>query len=204
MAYVNKQNTISHTGFRLVTDGFTYFGKHYRFDDVYETRCLLYTYERKFVAVGSDYQYSVFLYLLMTNQDSVKLFEGSKPISGPMPENVRELESIYFHISKASWDTRCQKYTDQIKKYRFFDYGDWRFHCENRTIKNLGSDKTYKLSSIKLLKSGGYLLVRPEIESITQKALKFISGKEVGINTCTDTDIFFHLLSDHFGLRWAS
>jgi hypothetical protein len=203
-APLKKKNTLEQTGFELVEDGFIYQNKIYKFTDVIETRIFRSILEQKVVFVGSDYHHSVSVVIGVKSGEILQITEQPTWLSNSKLSSVEYIENAFAVISQKSWDNRIVKYTKNLDDLGYFEYNGWRFYTKQRKIQNIHYNKYYDLSSINFGKRYGFITVKEKIEGIGSKLIKkLVGGREVGIGTLIDTDVFFYLLKQYFGVYWA-
>lgn len=202
VAAFNKKNTLDQTGFALVDGGFKYCNKIYAFDDVIETRIFRSVLEHKVILVGSEYHHSIGIMIGVKSGDLLQVTEQPTWLSDSKLSSVEHVESLFLLISQKSWNNRVNKYTKQVSDVGYYDYNGWRLYPKKREIHCLKNNKHYALSSVKLLKSYGYITVKEENEGIGSKFIKSLVGGQVNISTVIDTDVFFALLKHFFNISW--
>jgi hypothetical protein len=203
VAPFKKKNTLEQTGFALVDGGFIYRNKVYRFDDVIETRSFRSVLEHKVILVGSDYHHSVSVIIGVISGEILQITEQPTWLSDSKISSVEYIDNIFAVISQKSWDNRVLKYTKNLDDLGYFEYNGWRFYTKQRKIQDINNNKYYELSSVNLLKSYGFIAVKEKNEGIGSKLIKSVVGRQVGIGTLIDTDVFFALLKHFFGISWS-
>lgn len=198
-----KKNTLEQTSFELTDDGFLYRGISYNFDEIRDVKRYRQVLETKYVMVGSDHTHGISIMFEMNSGEKVQLTEQPTLLSSSKIEKVDEIEKIYAIVSEKTFQTRAQKYLDQVSKRGFFEYSGWHFYPDKRKIVDYENRRSYQINSIKMLKSYGYIKIENKVESIGEKISKKIKGS-VGINTLNNTDVFFALLKHFFKLEWRN
>jgi hypothetical protein len=201
VAPLRRKNTLELTGFAFVEDGFRYKGQQYRLDDVVETARFRHRLETRVLLVGSDFTHSISVIFSMRTGETIQLTEQPTLFSGGRPRNVERIEEIFETVSSKTFEGRLEKYLKQLEANQFFAYSGWRFYPSNRTIVNMETQQTFSTTSVKLLRSYGFIEVQQEADGIASTMGRAFRGK-VGINTLRDTDVFFKLLDKFFALRW--
>lgn len=201
MAAFFKKNTLEQARFALTAEGFTHAGLNYRFADVVETVVLRSVLETKVLLVGSDYDHSISVIFGMRSGERVQLTEQPTWFGSSKRDKVEAIQEIYDVVSKKSFEFRADKYVLQLNEKGYFDYSGWRFFPEEHKIVNLESQRAYSTSTAQLMKSYGFIAVASETDGAAEKLRQRIKGR-AGIGTLQDTDVFFWLLEQYFGLRW--
>lgn len=203
VAAFKKKNTLEQTGFALVDGGFTYHNKIYRFEDVIETRIIRSVLESKVILVGSEYHHSIAIGMGVKSGELLQVTEQPTWLSESKLSSVEYVENLFSVIAQKSWNNRVHKYTKNINDLGYFEYNGWRFYTEQDKIQDLKSNKYYELSSVNLLKSYGFIEAKEKNEGFGSKLIRSLVGGQVGIGTIIDTDVFFFLLKQHFGISWS-
>lgn len=203
VAALKPKNTVKQHGFALVPGGFTHGGRVHRFEDVLETRVMRSVLQHKVVLVGSSYHYSISVMFVMRNGENLQVTEMPTWTSESDNSVIDDIERAFAEISKASWNNRVAKYQRQVDERGFFEYNGWRFYPKVRRLHNLANNKYYDLDSCALGKSYGFISVKDRNEGLGSKLFRQIAGKQEGIGTLIDTDVFFALLKHYFGLQWS-
>ena len=133
----------------------------------------------------------------------VQITEQPSWLSDSKITSVDYIENIFAVISQKSWDNRVFKYTKNLADLGYFEYNGWRFYTKQRKIQDINNNKYYELSSVKLLKSYGFIAIKEKNEGIGSKLIKSVMGRQLGIGTLIDTDVFFALLKHFFGISWS-
>ena len=202
-APLSNPSSLEKTGFRLNDAGFFYNGSQYRYEELVTTFRVRQRFEMQYVGVGSDYTHSVGIYFEMLSGQKVKLIEQPTWTSEGKPENVDKLEEIYRNVSEKTFQTRIQRYIDQVNARGFFVYDDWTFHTVNRTITEPNGGRVHNLDDVTLFKKYGVIEVRRRNEGIAAKLGRAIGHKTV-INTLQNTDVFFSLLAIYYAIEWKT
>lgn len=116
-------------------------------------------------------------------------------------KKIDGIVDLYTHLAKATFENRLQRYLTELQSRGYFTYAGYRFHPQHGIICRDGREFTSE--STTFLKHYGLLELRPRSQSLLEKAKREIWGGRIqSIDTLTDTDVFFGLLSHFFGIRW--
>jgi len=192
VAPLKKKNTLSQTGFKLTDSGIFYKGIEYDFNQIAEASRHRHRLETKVLLVGSDYTHSISILFKMFTGEQVQLTEQPTMFSSSKEENVEK-----------TFKNRVKKYLEQIDQRGFFEYSGWHFYPKQNEIINYSKGDKYKIEDIRMLKSYGFIEIKNKNEDLGQKLRHKIKGS-IGINTVTNTDVFFALLKHCFNLEWKN
>lgn len=200
-APLRRKNTLEQTGFALTDEGFQYRGQSYAFGDIIETLRLRQRLETHYLFIGSDYTHAISVVLVMRAGDREQLTETPTFFGRSRSENVDKIEEIFAHASIRTFQQRAKKYLDQLHDQGHFEYSGWQFWPASRTVGEIGSEERYSTEGDEFLRSFGFLEVRRR-SSGPLGALSAAIRRRTGIGTLRDTDVFYALLAQYFGLRW--
>ena len=196
-----KKNTLKQTGFSLNADGFTHSGLSYKFSDVIETLIYRQVFETKVLLVGSDYDHSISIVFVMRSGERIQLTEQPTWLGSSKMDKVEKIQEIYNIVSEKSFQTRINKYVQQINEKGYYEYTGWRFFPKDQKLVNVETQRAYSTQAAQLLRSYGFIAVSNEADGTAEKLRQRMKGP-VGIRTLQDTDVFFALLNHYFGLHW--
>lgn len=202
MVAFTKKNTLKKTGFELNDIGFKYRDKYYRFDDVIQVGIARHVLEHKVVLVGSDFHHSVSIIMVVKSGEQIQITEQPTLLSNSKISSVEYIENQYAIIAQKSWSNRLNKYIKQLEDTGYYEYNEWRFYPQQKRIKDLVKDKTYDMNDVTLLRNPFYISVRAKNEGLGSKFIRNFVGKDIGISTIRDTDVFFTLLKHFFNISW--
>ena len=203
-----KKNTLEQTGFSVTEDGFSYKGRTYDFSDVAETRSYRVIHRTRHIPMGvtSSHDPAFSFILAMQDGELIQVTEQSTLLSSSKHERVELLQKSYDFICQQTFQQRAKKYIDQIDLNEYFDYGVWRLSPAQRKIIDTSSGKAFSIADLQFLRGYGFIELVPRNESLMartiRKSKQEITGKSYGINTLSDGDVFFSLLSHYFQLNW--
>lgn len=200
-AAFTKKNTLEQTGFKLTSEGFVHRGINYKFEEVDATRSARGVFEYKVLFVGSDFHHSISVIFLMKSGENVQLTEQPTWFYDSKNEKVVHIQNIFNIVSEKTFQNRLKKYLNQVEKDGFFEYAGWHFYPEQKKIIDVEKKRAYSIQTTKFLKQYGFISVVNEADGFKEKIIRKINGNR-GINTITDTDVFFVLLKHFFNLSW--
>lgn len=117
-------------------------------------------------------------------------------------QQIEKLAEFYGFLLRVTFDRRVKFYEEQIERNGYFVYDECRFYPHKKVVFR-GKDFDMKTSSF--LRSYGYIEVRKKDYGVLDKIKREVSLTKIPqFNTLTDTDVIFHLLDKHMGLRWKS
>jgi hypothetical protein len=203
VAPLKKKHTIEQSSFTFNDDYFKYSRNKYSYEDIIELRIVRTRLELRTIGVGSDYSYGIGVEIKMNDNEMLKLIEQPTMFSKEDLENIKYIEEFIEIASHKSWENRVKNYSDQVNKKGYFTYANWNLYIEDEILFDKKTDKEYQLNSINLGKRYGVLVINNKKKSFTDKLIGSISGKEILIDTLTNTDVFFALLKHYFKLSWS-
>lgn len=202
VAALKKKHTLDQTGFDVNDDGFVYGGRQFSFDDVIETRIIRSVLQTTTVFVGSDFDHSVSILFVTKNGQQLQVTEQPTWVSNSKLKTVERIENMFSKISEMSKTSRIKKYTSQIEKFGYFDYSGWRFFTRELKVVHIAKNKEFRLSEVSLLKSYGFISIKPNSESLISKFLSKAFNEVRDISTITDTDIIFPIYKKYLSVSW--
>jgi hypothetical protein len=204
VAPLKRKNTIEQNFFRF-DDAFFYFSaKKYLYEDIEEIRFVRSRFELKTIGVGSDYSYSIAVEITINKNEKLKLIEQPTFFSSEKVENIKYIEEFLKNALSKSWENRIQKYIEQVQRNKFFTYANWNFYINDREFYDSQNNKKYSLNSVQLFKNYGTLVLKEKNESFASKFANVALGKQIFIDTLTNTDVFYALLSHYYNLNWEN
>ena len=204
VAPLKKKHTIEQNFFRFNDVCFNFSTNEFSYTEISEIRFVRSRFELKTIGVGSDYSYSIAVEITMNNNEKLKLIEQPTFFSNEKIENIKYIEEFLKNALSKSWDNRVKKYIEQVDRNKFFTYANWIFYINERELHDSQNRKKYSLNSVQLFKNYGSLVIKEKNESFATKFAKITLGKQIFIDTLTNTDVFYALLSHYYNLNWDS
>lgn len=158
----------------------------------------------KVITVGSDFTYEAALLFIMSNDGEVRVTEKNGYLRSSDATVVDKIRQAYALISRKTYPQRLRRYIDQLESSNCFEYSGWKFYPTEGKI--VFGAQGYSVKRVRLLRHHGFLEVQIDDQSVMSKIKKGIGDlwtkKMFGINTTIDTDVFFSLLKERFGIEW--
>lgn len=173
-------NTISHIGFyRAIT-----------------------THKTNFVETGKTEK--AILMLTFSNGQTLNITIDEQGIlwNKSLSQQIKTLADFYGFLLNVTFDRRLKFYEDQIERNGFWLYDECYFYPHKKVVFR-GRD--FDVSSSSFLRSYGCIEMRKKDYGVLDKIKREVSLTKIPqFNTTTDTDVIFHLLDKHMGLKWNS
>jgi hypothetical protein len=171
-------NTISHIGFyRAVT-----------------------THKTNFVETGKTEK--AILTLTLSNGQTVNMSIDEQGIfwNKNRAQQIQSLADFYGYLMHVTFDRRLKFYEDQITQSGYWRYDECYFYPREKIVFR-GSN--FDVGTDSFLRSYGNIELRKKDYGILDKLKRgFSLTKTPQFSTLTDTDVIFHMLDKHMGLRW--
>lgn len=171
-------NTISHIGFfRAIT-----------------------THKTNFVETGKTEK--AILTLTLSNGQTVNISIDEHGIlwNKNRAQQIQTLADFYGFLMHVTFDRRLKFYEDQIERNGYWLYDECQFYPHKKVVFR-GRDFDVDTSSF--LRSYGNIELRKKDYGVLDKLKREVSLTKIPqFSTLTDTDVIFHMLDKHMGLRW--
>jgi len=172
-------NTINHIGFyRAVT-----------------------THKTNFIETGKTEK--AILTLTLSNGQTVNISIDEQGIfwRGNYAQKIQTLADFYGYLMHVTFDRRLKFYEDQIERNGHWQYDECYFYPHKKVVFR-GRD--FDVGTDSFLRSYGNIELRKKDYGVLDKLKREVSlTKTPQFNTLTDTDVIFHMLEKHMGLRWS-
>lgn len=117
-------------------------------------------------------------------------------------QQIGTLADFYGFLLHVTFERRVKFYEEQIERNGYFVYDECYFYPHKKVVFR-GRDFDVNTSSF--LRSYGCIEMRKKDYGVLDKIKRELSLTKIPqFNTLTDTDVIFHLLDKHMGLRWKS
>lgn len=117
-------------------------------------------------------------------------------------QQIQTLAEFYGFLMHVTFERRLKFYEDQINTNGYWLYDDCRFYPHKKIVFR-GRDFDLALST--LLRSYGCIELKKKESGLLDKIKREMSlTKTPQFSTLTDTDVIFHMLSEHMGLQWEN
>ena len=203
VAALKKKHTVELTKFRFNDEGFNYQGNSYDYQNIDEIRVGRSVFELKTFMVGSSYSHSIGIQLGMYDGESLKLIEQPTMFSNENLNTIAYLEKFLEKAYNYSWENRTEKYISQIKKKGYFSYSGWNIYVKEKMFRNISDGKEYFYQDFSTSRRYGVLLLEKREKSMMDKISKTFGKKEIGIDTLTNSDVFFVILRDLMNINFC-
>jgi hypothetical protein len=115
-------------------------------------------------------------------------------------QQIQTLADFYGFLMHVTFDRRLKFYEDQIGRNGFWLYDECHFYPHKKVVFR-GRDFDVDTSSF--LRSYGNIELRRKDYGVLDKLKREVSLTKIPqFSTLTDTDVIFHMLDKHMGLRW--
>lgn len=117
-------------------------------------------------------------------------------------QEIQNLAEFYGYLSHITFDRRVKFYEEQIARNGYWTYDECHFYPRKKVVFR---GKDFDVSSSSFLRSYGCIEMRKKNFGMLDKIKREVSITKIPqFSTTTDTDVIFHLLEKHMGLRWKS
>jgi|ERR1039458_569785 hypothetical protein len=115
-------------------------------------------------------------------------------------QQIQTLADFYGYLTHVTFDRRLRFYEDQIERNGYWLYDECYFYPHKKVVFR-GRD--FDVQSSTFLRSYGSIELRKKDYGLLDKLKREVSlTKTPQFSTLTDTDVIFHILDKHMGLRW--
>ena len=160
------------------------------------------THKTNFVETGKTEK--AILSLTLNNGQTVKLSFDEEGIfwNKNRTQEIQNLAEFYGYLSHITFDRRVKFYEEQIARNGYWTYDECHFYPRKKVVFR---GKDFDVSSSSFLRSYGCIEMRKKDFGMLDKIKREVSVTKIPqFSTVTDTDVIFHLLEKHMGLRWKS
>lgn len=190
--------------FNLSRNAFSWKGKRYDIDTIKHIgfyRAIT-THKTNFVETGKTEK--AILSVTFNNGQTTKLSFDEDGLfwNKDKTRKIQNLAEFYGYLSHITFDRRVKFYEEQIEREGFWTYDDCYFYPRKKVVFR---GKDFDVFSSSFLRSYGCIEMRKKDFGILDKIKRGVSVTKIPqFSTVTDTDVIFHLLEKHMGLRWKS
>jgi hypothetical protein len=115
-------------------------------------------------------------------------------------QQIQTLADFYGFLMHVTYDRRLKFYEDQIERNGYWLYDECYFYPHKKVVFR-GRD--FYVNSSSFLRSYGNIELRKKDYGVLDKLKREVSLTKIPqFSTHTDTDVIFHMLDKHMGLRW--
>lgn len=191
--------------FNLTGHAFSYNGEAYDVNEISHIgfyRAIT-THKTNFVETGKTERAVLTLTFSGGHNLNISIDEEGIFFNKNKSHQIQTLAEFYSYLSHVTFDRRVGFYESQIEKNGYFKYDECLFYPREKRVEF--RDRNFDVSSTSFLRSYGYVELRKKDSGFLDKIKREVSlTKTPQFSTATDTDVIFHLLDKHFGLRWKS
>ena len=158
------------------------------------------THKTNFVETGKTEK--AILTLTLSNGQTVNVSIDEKGFfwNKNRAQQIQSLADFYCYLMQVTFDRRLKFYEDQIERNGYWLYDECYFYPYKKVVIR-GRD--FDVSTDSFLRSYGNIELRKKDYGVLDKLKREVSLKKIPqFSTLTDTDVIFHLLDKHMGLRW--
>lgn len=117
-------------------------------------------------------------------------------------QQIETLVEFYGFLLHVTFERRVRFYEEQLERNGYFVYDECRFYPHKKVVFR---GKDFDVNASSFLRSYGCIEMRKKDYGVLDKIKREVSLTKIPqFNTLTDTDVIFHLLGKHMGLRWKS
>lgn len=159
------------------------------------------THKTSFVETGKTEK--AILTLILSNGQTANISIDEQGIfwNKNRAQQIQSLADFYGYLMHVTFDRRLQFYEDQIERNGYWLYDECYFY-PNKKVVFRGRDFDVRTDSF--LRSYGNVELRKKDYGVLDKLKREVSLTKIPqFNTLTDTDVIFHMLDKHMGLRWS-
>ena len=191
--------------FQVHAEGITHKGKWYPFGDM---RHIFFARMRttenvNLVKVGEPE--TAVLSLTMADGQEIEVSFDERPVfvgwNRDREVDIQNLIDAYVYLSQMTFSTRLSHYEEQIRRQGYFQVDECRFFPPDRVMFR---NREFPVRSTDFLKSYGLIELRKKDFRWLDRVKRELSFRKIPqFSTLTDTDVVFHMLDRHSGLRWG-
>ena len=190
--------------FNLAGDSFSWKGRAYDINAISHIGFYrsITTHKTNFVETGKTEKAILTLTFTGGQTLNISIDEQGFFFNKSRAQQISSLADFYGYLSHVTFDRRVKFYENQIDRNGYFVYDDCHFYPGKKVVFR-GRD--FDVASSSFLRSYGCIEMRKKDFGVLDKLKREVSLTKIPqFNTTTDTDVIFHLLNKHMGLRWSS
>jgi hypothetical protein len=158
------------------------------------------THKTNFVETGKTEK--AILTLTLSNGQTVNMSIDEQGIfwNKNRAQQIQSLADFYGYLMHVTFDRRLKFYEDQITQNGYWRYDECYFYPRKKIVFR---GRNFDVGTDSFLRSYGNIELRKKDYGILDKLKREVSlTKTPQFSTLTDTDVIFHMLDKHMGLRW--
>jgi len=116
-------------------------------------------------------------------------------------QQIQSLADFYGYLMQVTFDRRLKFYEDQIERNGYWLYDECYFYPHKKVVFR---GKDFDVGADSFLRSYGNVELRKKDYGVLDKLKREVALTKIPqFRTLTDTDVIFHMLDKHMGLRWG-
>lgn len=158
------------------------------------------THKTNFVETGKTEK--AILTLTLSNGQTVNISIDEKGVfwTKNRTQQIQVLADFYGYLMHDTFDRRLKFYEDQIERNGCWLYDECYFYPHKKVVFR---GRHFDVGTDQFLRSYGNIELRKQDYGVLDKLKREISlTKFPQFSTLTDTDVIFHMMDKHMGLRW--
>lgn len=160
------------------------------------------THKTNFVETGKTEKAQMTLTFNSGQNLNVSIDEQGIFFNKNKTQQIETLAEFYGFLLHVTFERRVKFYEEQIERNGYFVYDECHFYPHKKVVFR---GKDFDVNTSSFLRSYGYIEMRKKDYGVLDKIKREVSLTKIPqFNTLTDTDVIFHLLDKHMGLRWKS
>lgn len=159
------------------------------------------THKTNFVETGKTEK--AILTLTLSNGQTVNMSIDEQGIfwKKNRAQQIKSLADFYGYLMHVTFDRRLKFYEDQIDINGYWLYDGCHFYPHKKVVFR-GRD--FDVGTNSFLRSYGSVELRKKDYGVLDRLKREVSLTKIPqFSTLTDTDVIFHMLDKHMGLRWS-
>lgn len=188
--------------FNLTETSFTWKNRSYSIDSIRHTTFFrsVTTHKTNFVETGKTEKATLTLALDNGQTVNMSIDEQGLFWHRDLAKQVQTLAEFNGFLMHVTFDRRLKHYEDQIANIGYWVYDDCYFYPGKKI---LFRGREFDLRSSTFHRSYGAVEMRKKDFGVLDKLKREVSLTKIPqFSTLTDTDVIFHMLKEHMGLRW--
>lgn len=158
------------------------------------------THKTNFVETGKTEKAILTLTLSNGHTVNISIDEQGFLWNKNRKQQIQVLADFYGFLMHVTFDRRLRFYEGQIERNGYWQYDECSFYPQKKVVFRATE---FDVQSSHFLRSYGSVELRKKNHGLLEKLKRQVSlTKTPQFSTLTDTDVIFHMLEKHMGLRW--
>lgn len=158
------------------------------------------THKTNFIVTGRTEKASLTLTLSNGQTVNISFDEQGLLWNKNQGQQIQSLADFYGFLMHATFERRLKFYEDQIERNGYWLYDECYFYPHKKVVFR---GREFDVGTDSFLRSYGNIELRKKDYGVLDKIKREVSlTKFPQFSTLTDTDVIFHMLDKHMGLRW--